>query len=654
MKSVNESPSPGNIDTTQAPLMTLGKRSMDTAADQSSKISLGHQGVKNTGGNCNDRVLLCTNLDKEVDYEILYETMKTYGTIQRMKMKIQTNPISYNAYITFIDHDCAKSAHDNINGKKIGNTCCHAKLISSNNIQDEECDFIPPPTWSVDMLPQKTYRNEPIPTWHIVTYKDGRENFIRARESIQKKIGNIPHDNLKKYGKGLLIKAGNETQAALLTNYKVSTESNIKKISPHRSFNTLKGVIYSRDLFDFSDDEILDRCPPTVCKAQKLKGTNNAILVTFTCRYLPEILLMEHGHVKVKKFKSKPLQCFNCFEYGHSIKICQNDKKCNICSCHHKTNERCTEDEYCFNCKGSHFPNSRECPRYKFEQEVVEVANNEHVSFGSAKRLIMGANKDLSSTYASIIKDMNQPVTGTHENKTKSYNSFNSRGILNAKQPTSHVPSTSQSMNPNDVKPKQSKPFPEDIKKRVPDEMNFKNKTKSQRDVDSKSLPMEQDTNKSKNKCQKVDIIDETMTNRMTANKKCARVDNDPDDFTIPSKKKRAQKNSFGNIDEEIEISNPFSVFNKDQPVNENNERHPGFQAGRNNSEERDETVIKSCNKKERNFHSNKNESKYPLLSSQRKTTESSHLKTKKLTQNFNNQQSPVSSQDCMAVKPKD
>ena len=40
----------------------------------------------------------------------------------------------------------------------------------------------------------------------------------------------------------------------------------------------------------------------------------------------------------------------------------------------------------------------------------MEVANNQHISIGSAKRQVLGANKHPESTYASVIKQMKAPA----------------------------------------------------------------------------------------------------------------------------------------------------------------------------------------------------------------------------------------------------
>ena len=100
---------------------------------------------------------------------------------------------------------------------------------------------------------EKAPKNKPILTWHVATFKEGNNNMLKASKAIQKKVGNIPFKNLKRYGKNILIKAGNATQATLLTHFKPSENGNVLTITPHKTFNTLKGVVFSRDLYDFSE-----------------------------------------------------------------------------------------------------------------------------------------------------------------------------------------------------------------------------------------------------------------------------------------------------------------------------------------------------------------------------------------------------------------
>ena len=246
----------------------------------------------------------------------------------------------------------------------------------------------------------------PRPVWFVATYKVGKENYVKGVEVIQVQVGEIPEGNMKRYGKAILIKARDSSQAKMLMNFK-SLDTIIDRVTPHKTFNTVKGVIYSKDIHEFSEEEILERCPPNVCQVKKLKGTNHAIILTFSTEYIPDYIRFgTHIKVTVKRYRPKPTQCFNCLDYGHVITQCTNLKRCEKCSEQHQEWNVCELPLHCFHCKGNHSPTSKECLRKKFEQEVVEIAHYQHMSIGSAKRQVLGASKDPSCSYASVVKQM--------------------------------------------------------------------------------------------------------------------------------------------------------------------------------------------------------------------------------------------------------
>ena len=87
-------------------------------------------------------------------------------------------------------------------------------------------------------------------------------------------------------------------------------------------------MIYSKDLHEFSDEEILQRSPSSVYEVKKLSGTNSAIVLTFSTEYVPDYVHFgNHIKMKVRKFRSNPKQCISCFEYGHVSDDCKNEKK---------------------------------------------------------------------------------------------------------------------------------------------------------------------------------------------------------------------------------------------------------------------------------------------------------------------------------------
>ena len=200
----------------------------------------------------------------------------------------------------------------------------------------------------------------------------------------------FPLNNIKRYGRNILVKVKNSIQSKLLQGYKPPEHSNIASISPHKSFNSVKGVIYSKNLHKFSEDKILQRSPPNVYQVKKLSETNNAIVLTFSTEYVPDYVHFgNHIRMKVRRFRSNPKQCRSCFEYGHISDDCKNEKRCFRCSGTHKQNIPCHAKLFCFLCNGNHSPSSNECPRKKFEREVIETANVECISIVSAKRQVM-------------------------------------------------------------------------------------------------------------------------------------------------------------------------------------------------------------------------------------------------------------------------
>ena len=73
-------------------------------------------------------------------------------------------------------------------------------------------------------------------------------------------------------------------------------------------------------------------------------------------------------------------------------------QRCYRCSDAHESIDACRNEWFCFLCVGKHSPSSKDCPRCKYEKEIVETADVEQISIGSAKRQIMGANRSENCT----------------------------------------------------------------------------------------------------------------------------------------------------------------------------------------------------------------------------------------------------------------
>ncbi|XP_068225259.1 uncharacterized protein [Palaemon carinicauda] len=404
------------------------------------------------------RVLYCEGITHNGNYEELFNVLKKFGDITRMKLQLSKDKQEFEAYVTFSNTLQATNAFHEIRNGKVSDLSCRVKLHSIKNVLDSEYDFIPKCSALHEEVPENT-RIVPEPVWYVASYKEGCNNLIKGYECIEKKVGCIPQGNLTRYGRCLLIKAGNESQAVLLNNFKASSSDIIQRVSPHHSYNHARGIIYSRDLSEFSDEDILKRCPATVLKAKKLKGNNNAICLIFSSHHQPDYIKIRHLNILVKKFHPRPMQCYKCYEYGHINVKCTNKKRCYICSEFHDPNEfhdtsaDFTHEKFCFHCEGAHSPNSKLCPQYKLEQSIIETANNEHITFGAARKKLNGSNP----TYARVLS---HPVK-LNNNSRNTYPTVTAGSKYPEISPSSSTnPSRPDKISNNSSKPQNSHPVP--------------------------------------------------------------------------------------------------------------------------------------------------------------------------------------------------
>ena len=376
----------------------------DSANSLPQKKTPGHQGGNKTGGtDTYERVLWCTNLDLSYNYGKIFENFKKFGPIERIKVKI-TGKSFLNAFITFVSNQSAKNAQEDMVKREDMNSASFS-VVSTRNVVEEDSDYLPKVHFD-DLPINPVVREPPTPSWYVAHYRDSQFNSIKGLQYLEKCVGTIPQENFKKYGKSLLIKAKNEVQAVMLLNLRPSQEDIIASVKPHSSFNHTRGVIYSAELCDFTEKEILDLCPENIYNVKKLKGKNNALVLSFSSKYLPDYISIRHLTFRVRKYRLRPKQCFNCFEYGHYAGFCKNDKKCHKCSADINDDEHECSQVYCCNCEGKHSPQSQLCSRFCFERDIVEIAHNEYISYGRAKAKLMGANKSPESTYAKVISQI--------------------------------------------------------------------------------------------------------------------------------------------------------------------------------------------------------------------------------------------------------
>ena len=249
-------------------------------------------------------------------------------------------------------------------------------------------------------------RSPKPPMWLLAVAKDEGYNYYKFCRFLQKKVGGIGSGDISRFGKStVLIHAKSKTQSRMLSLLQAKEKEMLKEVRPHQSFSYGKGVIFDRDLYEMTENEILDMSPSSVWRVKKTYS-RNMIILTFEDENIPSQVVFENEIIKVRPYHQKPMQCFNCFKFGHTAKICIRTKVCVNCSA--AEHGECLEEPKCNNCSLAHKSIDKSCEQFKLEQAAINKASSEHISVSYAKRL-MGHYK----TYARALKPLPQSSKST-------------------------------------------------------------------------------------------------------------------------------------------------------------------------------------------------------------------------------------------------
>ncbi|MPC54447.1 hypothetical protein E2C01_048362 [Portunus trituberculatus] len=116
-----------------------------------------------------------------------------------------------------------------------------------------------------------------------------------------------------------------------------------------------------------------------------MRNSSNMILLTF------------FGSIHPDRVHIGPInrRCFSCYGYGHGKSSCKEASRCGDCSAlDSHFEEHCNAAAYCFHFRDTHQVPSRQCPRYRLEQDILQIDNSQFISLGSARRELLYRQKD--------------------------------------------------------------------------------------------------------------------------------------------------------------------------------------------------------------------------------------------------------------------
>ena len=166
-------------------------------------------------------------------------------------------------------------------------------------------------------------------------------------------------------------------------------------VTPHRSLNTCRGVIRSRELRDCDDGEVLEALHSQGVTAVKRITTKrnghveptNTIILTFNLPTPPKFVKAAYHRMDVEPYIPNPLRCYNCQKFGHGKNACTHRAVCARCNQEGHLDTDCQNTPHCANCSAEHPSYSRECPEWTKQKDITRIKFERNLPFRDAKQI---------------------------------------------------------------------------------------------------------------------------------------------------------------------------------------------------------------------------------------------------------------------------
>ena len=184
------------------------------------------------------------------------------------------------------------------------------KRLRATSDSDSESDAGSPglsvlPTWPTFLRIESVDENKPISKLSPFAIQKGIQGLAGEPKTVKKLRSG-----------SLLVEVTKQVHSRNLLRCNIMVDIPVK-VSPHRSLNTSKGIIRSRDLEGCPDDEILHELKEqgvidvkriSVRRNGQMKETNTFIL-TFAMTILPSSVKAGYLSIRVDQYIPNPLRC---------------------------------------------------------------------------------------------------------------------------------------------------------------------------------------------------------------------------------------------------------------------------------------------------------------------------------------------------------
>lgn len=134
-----------------------------------------------------------------------------------------------------------------------------------------------------------------------------------------------------------------------------------------------------------------------------VRVATESVIATFAGTSWPSEIKAWPLIFRVEPLASRPLQCRNCWRFGHSAGGCKSGIRCCICGEGHTHSDCTAQDEKCCLCEGAHRADYSSCPVHFQEKQLLEVMDRRRCS----RREAMAVIKERTQGYAGITARQN-------------------------------------------------------------------------------------------------------------------------------------------------------------------------------------------------------------------------------------------------------
>lgn len=226
------------------------------------------------------------------------------------------------------------------------------------------------------------------------------KNPFLLRKSVESCVGaKIDGAFPENKGTTYALKVRSSAQVKRLMNLTSLIDGTGIKIIEHPYLNASRCVVNCGDVLGLSDEAIMEGLTGqgvrefrriTKRVGDKRENTSTLIL-TFAGTITPPHVDFGWIRCKTRPYYPAPMQCFNCWSFGHTRQRCQQrSPTCGNCSQEHAVDaeSHCEAESYCKRCDQYNHPlSSRKCPVYGRENAIQKTRVDQGISYPAAKRL---------------------------------------------------------------------------------------------------------------------------------------------------------------------------------------------------------------------------------------------------------------------------